>query len=300
MTKINNKSALIECISQKIPPPLHSIIPEHWFIIGDVLILQIAPSLQPYQDLVAFCFLEHIPNIRIVAKKTGPTKSWQRVPSIQMLAGMGPTETLHKENGCLFKIDPFKLLFSPGNRKERQYLPTTVKENEIIVDMFACVGQFSIPIAVKAQPQHVYAIEKNPIAFHYLKENVTLNKVPSIITPLLGDASSSTPQKIADQVIMGLIPPDPLDYLPQALAALRGMGIIHFHASYPASSIEATLESRLELLHPSIRKHIQEYNIRFIKKYSPKISHIVAELTAQSLDPKRITLKADTAFQTGD
>lgn len=284
----DSKSQLNNCITQRVPEPLHHLIPKRWSKIGDVLILHIDPLLNSHRKIISECLLENIPNIRLVAQKQGPITTWARKPYLVRLAGKGSNETLHKENKCLFKIDPFALLFSPGNHKERKLIPTKIRKNDIIIDMFSGVGQFSIPIAIHAKPQHVYAIEKNPLAFNYLKQNIELNKVQSLITPILGDAINKTPIKVADQVIMGLIPPDPIGFLPKALTSIRNVGTIYFHAAYPEKKLDKTFQARLQKCPEAIQNHITNYTIRVIKKFAPKILHVVIEIEAKSLDPSQI------------
>ena len=63
--------------------------------------------------------------------------------------------------------------------------------NEKVLDMFSGIGQLCIPMAVHANPQSICAIELNSIAYGYLKENITLNNVGSIVRPILGTALTS-------------------------------------------------------------------------------------------------------------
>ena len=199
------------------------------------------------------------------------------------ILGTGSNQTIHKENHCKFLLDPFRILFSPGNLKERQFLPTIIKPNETIIDMFACVGQFTIPIAVHAQPQQVYAIEKNPVAFRYLKHNILMNHISHKVTVIKGDSKEKTPSSIADRVIMGLIPPDPLNYLPEALSAIKKEGIIHFHGSYPVKNLNTTVMNRLTPFLESTSTQITIQNIRVIKKYAPNILHVVVDLQIKKI-----------------
>ena len=76
-------------------------------------------------------------------------------------------------------------------------------KGEIVVDMFAGIGYFSIPMAVHSKPEKIVSIEINPESFNYLKENLRLNRVEDIISPVLGDCSTAAPEGIADRVIMG-------------------------------------------------------------------------------------------------
>lgn len=46
--------------------------------------------------------------------------------------------------------------------------------------MFAGVGPYSILLAKSKKPAKVIAIDKNPDAVYYLKENISLNSVKNI------------------------------------------------------------------------------------------------------------------------
>src|SRR3989344_2273513 len=71
-----------------------------------------------------------------------------------------------------------KEMFPKGNLFERQRIAKQVKPNEIIIDMFAGIGYFSLGLK---KAKKVYAIEKNPLAYKYLKENILLNKAKNIV-----------------------------------------------------------------------------------------------------------------------
>ena len=98
--------------------------------------------------------------------------------------------------------------------------------------MFAGVDCFSIIIVKRVPSAKVYSIDVNPNAYHFMEENIRLNRMYGKIVPILGDATSiieSHIQGFADCVLMPL-PEKALEYLPAALSALKGSGgWVHVH-----------------------------------------------------------------------
>ena len=78
-----------------------------------------------------------------------------------------------------------------------------VAPGEVVVDPFAGVGQFTVPIARHAKTTVVHSIELNPTAYNYLYENVRINRVGHLVRPLLGDCERIAPRGVADRVLMG-------------------------------------------------------------------------------------------------
>ena len=170
--------------------------------------------------------LLYMPNTKTVMYKTGSIFGKYREPKLKKLAGNG-TVTIHKEHGCLFKIDVEKIMWSKGNHKERIRLTELVKKGEVIVDMFAGIGYFSIPLAKHSKVKRIYAIELNPVSFSYLLDNIKLNKTRKI-KPINADCMSVEIPEKADRVLMGLLPSSK-EYLPKALDLVKPGGVIHYH-----------------------------------------------------------------------
>jgi tRNA (guanine37-N1)-methyltransferase len=104
--------------------------------------------------------------------------------------------------------------------------------NEVIVNMFAGVGCYSIIIAKHSCPKRVHSIDINPTAIRFLKENARLNRVEMRVLPILGDAKEMIEtrlQRIADRIIMPL-PEKAYEYVETALQALKpNGGVIHYY-----------------------------------------------------------------------
>lgn len=214
-----------------------------------------------------------IPGVTRVVK-LGRIKGQKREPEVEVLIGEG-TETIHKENHCLFKLDVSKIMWSKGNTTERMRIAQMVGKDETMVDLFAGIGYFSVPVAVHSPVKKIYSVEINPLAYEYLCENIKLNKVEDIINPMLGDCRDIAPKGVADRVLMGYIG-NTHEYLFLALETLKEEGgIIHYHESVP---------DKLKFIRPAQRikdaarnYEVKILNQRIIKKYSPGVYHVVVD-----------------------
>jgi len=165
-------------------------------------------------------------------------------------------------------------MWSKGNTTERKRMGQIVRPGETVVDLFAGIGYFTIPMAVHARPEKIYAVEINPVAHGYLAENVELNHVQGVVEPILGDCRDVAPRNIADRVLMGYIG-NTEEYLDVALEVIRDEGIIHYHESVP---------DKLKYIRPAERIReaangfeVEVLNQRIIKKYSPGVYHMVVD-----------------------
>jgi tRNA (guanine37-N1)-methyltransferase len=170
-------------------------------------------------------------NVKSVLKKVSERKGKFRLREYELIAGDENTEVIHKEYGCLIKVDPQKTYFSPRESTERQRVAKQVKPKEIVMLMFAGVAPIAIVIA-KKQPKvgKIIAVEANVDAVEYMKENIRINKVAHLIVPILGDVESACEKYfgLCDRVIMPL-PAEAEKYLELATRCLKKQGIIHFY-----------------------------------------------------------------------
>ncbi|WP_409200489.1 class I SAM-dependent methyltransferase [Methanobrevibacter sp. DSM 116169] len=196
----------------------------------------------------------------------------KRQPIIKLLKGSN-TETIHKENGCLFKLDLSKVMWSKGNTNERLRIAKEVKENETILDMFAGIGYFSIPIGVHSKASEIYSIEINPESYSYLKENIKLNNL-SNVEAILGDSKIESNNFKVDRVLMGYVKTTHY-YLESGINSLKKGGIIHYHETVPDKLIESRPFDRIKKI--ANDREVELINIQKIKKYSPGVSHIVVD-----------------------
>jgi tRNA wybutosine-synthesizing protein 2 len=212
-----------------------------------------------------------------VIRRTDAIAGPYRQPAVELSAGSHETETVFRENKVVFHIDPMKVMFSVGNKAERLRM-SQLGSDEIVIDMFAGIGQLSLPMAVHAKPRVIHAIEWNPDAYHYLQQNILTNKTSEIFTPHFGDTRLITPRVgKADRIIMGLIQGTDL-YLEQAVKCLRSGGIMHIHEIGPKEEMETELLTKLKKVATSTACRVELINTRMIKTYSPRYNHFAIDV----------------------
>ena len=201
--------------------------------IGSIVIIKIPDALVPRQDLIARAILDNIKTARTVFAQVSAVQGDFRVRDLQFLAGENTTLTEYKEHGCRFKVDVARTYFSPRLSTERQRIADMIGDNEIIVNMFAGVGTFSIIIAKANKTCRVYSIDSNITAADLCTENARLNKVGDRVESICADASTAIKERlagVADRVLMPL-PERAKEFVPDAVLALKPKGgMVHYFA----------------------------------------------------------------------
>ncbi|MGD6810032.1 MAG: class I SAM-dependent methyltransferase [Candidatus Bathyarchaeia archaeon] len=224
-------------------------------IVGDIAVIKVPNNdLENAKKAAKEIMTLYPRKINAVFMQTSAVQGDFRVRQLTFLAGENRTVTVHKEHGCLFRVDVEKCYISPRLLLEHQRIPSIVTQGEVVVNMFSGVGCFSILIA-KASGSKVYSIDVNPTAYECMQENVRLNRVINRVIPLLGDSKElilSQLRGVADRVLMPL-PELALEYLPYALMALKPSGgWIHYfdfqHATKGENPIEKTRQKVSEAL----------------------------------------------------
>ena len=240
-----------------------------WKRIGNVLILDSKFHYESYEDLQVLSKKHNVKTIM----KIDHIQGTKREPVYNILYG-NETETIHKENGCLFKLDLSKVMWSKGNNNERLRIAKLVEDNEVVLDMFAGIGYFSIPIGVHSNAKHIYSIEINPNSYFYLCENIKLNKLDNI-TPILGDCMVHALKYKADRIIMGYIKTTH-HYLNVAINSLNEGGILHYHETVPEKLMNTRPLERI--ISQAGNREVELLKLNKIKKYAPGVEHVVLDV----------------------
>jgi len=256
----------------RIPESLKKLLPTKWERLGDVAIVRLDAGLDGHEEEVGRAYAEVL-QLKTVLRETGGVSGEFRQPVTKVLAG-GETETVHLENGILYKLDAAKIMFSSGNMEERLRMAELKCEGETIVDMFAGIGYFSLPLAVYQKPAKVIACELNPVAFRYLQDNISLNHVSRIVKPVLGDNRDLVGESIADRVIMGYVKTTH-EHLPTAVRLLRSGGTVHYHETCPNELLPARPIDRLKTA--VVGAEVEVLRMKQIKSYAPGVSHVVVD-----------------------
>jgi len=264
-------------LSKEIPPDLVNKIPDKWEKIGDVGIIKLHPDLEYCSKVIGKSYAE-ILRCKTILNDIGGISGTYREPKTKIIYGSNATETIHRENGIRFKLDPQKIMFSSGNMDERIRMATISNEKETVVDLFAGIGYFTLPMAVYSKPKKIFACELNPVAYDYLSENIVLNNVTNIVEPLKGDNRTVAPENVADRVVLGYFG-ETSNFLTAAVSCLRKFkGIVHYHDKFPDTQVPDKPLKIIKEIAEKYNRNTKLLGIKQIKSYAPGISHYVFDI----------------------
>jgi tRNA (guanine37-N1)-methyltransferase len=243
-------------------------------IIGDIAVVELAEEDMGIKREVGEALLRTHRALRTAVLKSGVVEGRMRLRGFEHLAGEERTETLYKEHGMTLKLDIGKVYFSPRLSFERKRLLELARDGETVVDLFCGIGPFAILLA-RYRDVKVYAVDLNPEAVEYLKENILINRVAKKVVPLLGDAREASPKGVADRVIMNL-PKSADRFLDTALDALKEEGgTVHFYSIAPEEDLWSRGEALLEEAASQKGKEVKITGRRVVRPYSPRRYHVV-------------------------
>lgn len=196
-------------------------------VIGDIAIVALPRELVAYKQVVASCLLAERKNVYTVLNKVQKVTSDSRTASYEILAG-DTTVTRYREFGFQYRFDVTKVFFSGRMAYERKRVTDQVEPGETVLVPFCGVGPFAIPAAARGGV--VTAIEQNPEAYSWLRENIVLNRVVGSVKTIRGDARDTS--FLAGRRFDRIIIPTPYgmkDSLDLFSPFAGGDGMIHFY-----------------------------------------------------------------------
>ncbi|MBI2233057.1 MAG: class I SAM-dependent methyltransferase family protein [Candidatus Aenigmarchaeota archaeon] len=252
-----------------------SLIPSSYQILGDIMLLKVPNATQAEKNKIARGAMLLLPYVRSVCE-IKEVKGELRQPAVKLIAGER-TETIHTENNVKYHLDVSKIMFSKGNLNERQRLIKKIKKDETIVDMFAGIGYFSLPIAKHTKAKKIVAIEKNLDAFRFLKNNIQLNNLTNVQT-IWGDCKdfAKSVTNFADRIIMGYFP-DTEEFLPYAVRIAKNNAIVHFHNIYSAKDLWKKPLKQIEEACSQQSCGFEVLEKKKVKSYKPGVFHVVVD-----------------------
>jgi len=245
--------------------------------LGRVLLVRLPEMFRPYFALIGRAWQDEL-GVATVLVPSGPVSGELRIPQVERIAG-NETETEVTEHGVRWRLDAAQVMFAAGNRTERVRAGRMVRPGETVVDLFAGIGYFSIPAALPGRAGRVVAVEKNPVALRYLRENVTLNGVADRVEVVAGDNRTvPLPRRRADRVFLGYLP-SAVPWVPRAVETVRPLGgWLHVHVVADARRArEDATRSVDRALQDVGARQLEALRAREVKPYGPGRTHVVVD-----------------------
>jgi tRNA (guanine37-N1)-methyltransferase len=265
-----------------LPPEDISKLYSAFDIVGSIIILRIPDSLNSRKHIIADTVLMNIKSAKSIFAQTSAVQGDYRLRNLEYLAGVNCTATEHREHGCRFKVDVSKTYFSPRLSTERMRIAKMIADNEIITNMFAGVGTYSILIAKSNKTCKVYSIDSNPIANELALVNAQLNKVRERVIPICGDAREVIVKQLrgtSTRVLMPL-PEKAKEFVDFAVMALKEKkGMIHYFAHIRANSKKLALDNAaLDIKYAFINHDYRIASTRVVREVGPRMYQTVSDI----------------------
>ena len=278
-----------EQVAARLPHWMRPHLPRKWVQLGRVLLLRLPHVLEDERQPVAAAYAT-LPGVEAVMRRPRIGGELRQPQLPQLLLGSS-AETEVREHGLRYRLDLQRVMWAPGNVGWRAGPrgPAAVAAlyahpgPRTVLDCFAGVGYFALQFARHWPAAQVLAIEKNPVAAEYLRQNVVLNGLANVEV-IESDCRDVTRE--ADIVHLGYIG-DSARFLPYADSQLRDGGAIILHDAFRRAdygvrqsrdwaAVPDRLRRELEQAAPGLRVT----QVARVKEYGPATAHLAIRLEA--------------------
>ena len=185
-------------IMSKTIEKLMADVPTSWERHGDLVVLppqglnsiewqEVKSRADDFWDTVARAL-----DCNRLARGSAISRDGYRSSRAVLLRGPDPWVE-HLDNGIRYTFDVTKIMFSSGNISEKLRVAEFDCRGEVVVDMYAGIGYFTLPFLVHARAETVHACEWNPAAVEGLRRGLALNGVEGRCVVHEGDCRKVSP-----------------------------------------------------------------------------------------------------------
>lgn len=294
---INPHRQLKEVIQEFIPQGMEhafEFIPTKWERLDDLILFPKEAFTQPiWGEIIQDKnnFFEQIANVlqgRRVGRQQPIANDTIRSSQMELLLGDSSWVEV-KDNGLFYGFDACKVMYSSGNITERHRMGSLNVEGEIIVDAFAGIGYYSLPLLVHGKATHVHACELNPESIKALNWAAEKNDVSQSISIHEGDNQSTLPnlRGIADRVLLGLLPSSEAAWKPAISTLKEQGGSLHIHMNVEEEHIEQWTKDTIQTCLNYAKSDDRDWrcthqHLEKVKWYAPRVRHVVLDVSFSS------------------
>jgi tRNA (guanine37-N1)-methyltransferase len=244
--------------------------------------LKIPETLVDRRQVIANAIMDNIKSARSVYMQTSPVAGDHRTRKLELIAGDDNPITIYKEYGCRFKVDVEQTYFSPRLSTERFRISSLTSEDEVVTNMFAGVGTFSIIICKYRNVKKIYNVDINQTAHELAIYNSRLNKMEEKIESFCGDAKEVVKSHIigkSNRVLMPL-PEKAKYFVSDAVACLKEeQGMIHYFQHVRADSKKLAVESGRSETEDAFREYSHDIPfLHVVREVGPRFYQLVSDV----------------------
>ncbi|CDR39596.1 CYFA0S03e05116g1_1 [Cyberlindnera fabianii] len=171
-----------DILAAVLPEHLLTEVPSGFTITGHIAHLNLRDEFKPYGSLIGQVILDKNPNIRTVVDKVDTIHAVYRTFPMKVIAGDEDLIVEQRESGCVFQFDFEKVYWNSRLHTEHDRLVNMFQEGDLVCDVMAGVGPFSVPAGKKKV--FVLSNDLNPDSYKWMTVNLEKNRVTDFVKPM--------------------------------------------------------------------------------------------------------------------
>lgn len=185
---------------------LKAILPENstlssYSTIGSIIHVNLKPELLDYKHIIGKVLKDKHKGCKSVVNKVDNIKNVYRNFEYEVICGSSDLETTVKENKCSFDLDLSEVYWNPRLCTEHERILQKLKSGDVLYDVFAGIGPFSIPAAKMGCI--VLANDLNPNCCKWLRVNKKKNRIKDdCLTIINKDGSKFIQEDLKSHLIL--------------------------------------------------------------------------------------------------
>ena len=271
---------------------LLSEVPTKWEQLGDLILLpQTAFENKQWSAIISDnnqlslwkCIAEAL-KVERIGKQKHIRDDIERSSQAQLLLGDSSWVEL-LDYGVKFGFDACKVMYSSGNVTERHRIGNMDMKGETIVDCYAGIGYYTLPMLVRSGAEMVHACEINKHSITALEWGAKANNVSERLIIHRGDNAISLTELegIADRCHLGLLPSSQSAWKLGIACLKEKGGILHIHMNVEEEKIEQWIETTMKILLEYAIELKRNYNVEVlhlekVKWFAPRVRHVVLDV----------------------
>lgn len=172
---------------------LKAVLPENTMLssysaIGSVVHVNLKPELLDYKDVIGRVLQDKLKGCKSVVNKIDNINNVYRNFDYEVIYGSSDLKTTIKENKCLFDLDFSEVYWNPRLCTEHERILKKLKSGDLLYDVFAGIGPFSVPAAKMGCI--VLANDLNPNSCKWLEVNKNKNRIKDELLTIINKDGS--------------------------------------------------------------------------------------------------------------